>query len=64
MALIFVIVGVMAYLAVRFEWKYSVSAIIANLHDVVIILGFFAFFQWEVRSCCIGSGVGGVGLLR
>ena len=46
-ALIMVILGVMAYLAVRFEWKYAVSAIIANLHDVVIILGFFAFFQWE-----------------
>jgi preprotein translocase subunit SecF len=47
MALLFVIIGVMLYLAVRFEWKYAVSAIIANLHDVVIILGFFAFFQWE-----------------
>jgi preprotein translocase subunit SecF len=46
-ALIMVIVGVMLYLALRFEWKYAVSAIIANLHDVVIILGFFAFFQWE-----------------
>jgi preprotein translocase subunit SecF len=47
MALLFVIIGVMGYLALRFEWKYAVSAIIANLHDVVIILGFFAFFQWE-----------------
>ncbi|MDN2704315.1 protein translocase subunit SecF [Janthinobacterium sp. SUN100] len=46
-ALVVVIIGVMAYLAVRFEWKYAVSAIIANLHDVVIILGFFAFFEWE-----------------
>jgi len=46
-ALLMVIVGVMIYLALRFEWKYAVSAIIANLHDVVIILGFFAFFQWE-----------------
>ena len=46
-ALGFVILGIMIYLAVRFEWKYAVSAIIANLHDVVIILGFFAFFQWE-----------------
>ncbi len=46
-ALIMVIVGVMIYLAVRFEWKYAVAAILANLHDVVIILGFFAFFQWE-----------------
>jgi len=46
-ALAFVVVGIMVYLALRFEWKFSVAAIIANLHDVVIILGFFAFFQWE-----------------
>jgi preprotein translocase subunit SecF len=46
-ALAFVVVGIMIYLALRFEWKYSVAAILANLHDVVIILGFFAFFQWE-----------------
>jgi len=46
-ALTLVVVGIMIYLAFRFEWKYAVSAIIANLHDVVIILGFFAFFQWE-----------------
>jgi preprotein translocase subunit SecF len=46
-ALGFVVVGIMIYLAIRFEWKYAVAAIIANLHDVVIILGFFAFFQWE-----------------
>jgi preprotein translocase subunit SecF len=46
-ALAFVVVGIMIYLAVRFEWKYAVAGIIANLHDVVIILGFFAFFQWE-----------------
>jgi len=47
MALAFVVVGIMIYLAIRFEWKFAVSAILANLHDVVIILGFFAFFQWE-----------------
>ncbi|TFW26268.1 protein translocase subunit SecF [Massilia arenosa] len=46
-ALAMVVIGVMIYLAVRFEWKFAVAAIIANLHDVVIILGFFAFFQWE-----------------
>jgi len=46
-ALAFVVVGIMVYLAVRFEWKFAVAAIIANLHDVIIILGFFAFFQWE-----------------
>jgi preprotein translocase subunit SecF len=47
LALLVVIVGIMIYLAFRFEWRFSVSTIIANLHDVVIILGFFAFFQWE-----------------
>jgi preprotein translocase subunit SecF len=46
-ALAFVVGGIILYLAIRFEWKYAVAAIIANLHDVVIILGFFAFFQWE-----------------
>jgi preprotein translocase subunit SecF len=46
-ALIFVIVGIMMYLAIRFEWKFAVAATVANLHDVVIILGFFAAFQWE-----------------
>ncbi len=47
MALLFVIVGIIVYLAIRFEWKFAIAAIIANLHDVVIILGFFAAFQWE-----------------
>jgi preprotein translocase subunit SecF len=47
MALLLVIIGIVVYLAFRFEWRFSVSAIIANLHDVIIILGFFAFFQWE-----------------
>ncbi len=46
-ALAFVVIGIMVYLALRFEWKFAVAAIIANLHDVIIILGFFAFFQWE-----------------
>jgi preprotein translocase subunit SecF len=46
-ALVVVIIGIMIYLAIRFEWKYAVAAITANLHDVIIILGFFAFFQWE-----------------
>ena len=47
MALLMVCVGIMVYLAFRFEWRFSVATIIANLHDVVIILGFFALFQWE-----------------
>ena len=46
-ALIVTVIGIMIYLAFRFEWKFAVAGIIANLHDVVIILGFFAFFQWE-----------------
>jgi preprotein translocase subunit SecF len=47
LALVVTIVGIMIYLALRFEWKFSVAGIIANLHDVIIIIGFFAFFQWE-----------------
>jgi len=47
LALLVVSLGIVAYLALRFEWKFGVAGIIANLHDVVIILGFFAFFQWE-----------------
>jgi preprotein translocase subunit SecF len=47
MALLFVCIGIMVYLAFRFEWRFAVATIIANLHDVVIILGFFALFQWE-----------------
>jgi preprotein translocase subunit SecF len=47
LALLVVIIGIMIYLAFRFEWRFAVSAIIANMHDVIIILGFFAAFQWE-----------------
>ena len=47
LALLLVVLGIMIYLAMRFEWRFALSAIIANLHDVVIILGFFALFQWE-----------------
>ena len=47
MALLLVIIGIMIYLAARFEWRFALSAIIANLHDVIIIIGFFAAFQWE-----------------
>jgi len=43
------------YLAVRFEWKFSVAAIIANLHDVIIILGFFAYFQWEFSLAVLAA---------
>ena len=47
LALLFVCIGIMVYLAFRFEWRFAVATIIANLHDVIIILGFFAVFQWE-----------------
>ena len=56
MALGMVVLGIVIYLALRFEWKFGVAAIIANLHDVVIILGFFAFFQWEF-SLSVLAGV-------
>jgi preprotein translocase subunit SecF len=55
MALGFVVLGIMIYLAIRFEWKFAVSAIIANLHDVIIILGFFAFFQWEFSLAVLAA---------
>jgi preprotein translocase subunit SecF len=57
LALLLVIAGIMAYLAIRFEWRFAFAAIIANLHDVVIILGLFALFQWEfnlpVLAACL-----------
>ncbi|MFZ9335475.1 MAG: protein translocase subunit SecF [Burkholderiaceae bacterium] len=54
-ALGMVVVGIMIYLAFRFEWKFAVAAIIANLHDVIIILGFFAFFQWEFSLAVLAA---------
>lgn len=55
MALGMVVVGIMIYLAIRFEWKFAVAAILANLHDVIIILGFFAFFQWEFSLAVLAA---------
>ena len=54
-ALAMVVAGIMIYLAVRFEWKFAVAAIVANLHDVVIILGFFAYFQWEFSLAVLAA---------
>jgi len=54
-ALAMVVAGIMLYLALRFEWKFAVAAILANLHDVVIILGFFAFFQWEFSLAVLAA---------
>ncbi|AOB30056.1 preprotein translocase subunit SecF [Bordetella sp. H567] len=56
MALLFVVLGIIVYLGIRFEWKFALAGVIANLHDVVIILGFFAFFQWEF-SLSVLAGV-------
>jgi preprotein translocase subunit SecF len=56
MALLFVVLGIVIYLGIRFEWKFALAGVIANLHDVVIILGFFAFFQWEF-SLSVLAGV-------
>ncbi|MEN9775720.1 MAG: preprotein translocase subunit SecF [Pseudomonadota bacterium] len=55
LALLIVILGIMIYLAARFEWKFAVAAIIANLHDVVIIVGFFAIFQWEFSLAVLAA---------
>ncbi|MFN5808195.1 MAG: protein translocase subunit SecF [Burkholderiales bacterium] len=55
MALLFVVIGIMIYLAIRFEWKFAVAAIVDNLHDVVIILGFFAAFQWEFSLAVLAA---------
>ena len=54
-ALAMVVIGIMIYLAFRFEWKYAVAGIVANLHDVIIILGFFAFFQWEFSLAVLAA---------
>ncbi len=54
-ALLATVVGIMLYLAFRFEWKFAVAGIIANLHDVIIIVGFFAFFQWEFSLAVLAA---------
>jgi preprotein translocase subunit SecF len=54
-ALAMVVIGIMIYLAFRFEWKFALSTVLANLHDVVIILGFFAFFQWEFSLAVLAA---------
>src|SRR5690349_16894134 len=54
-ALGMVVVGIMIYLAFRFEWKFAVATVLANLHDVIIILGFFAFFQWEFSLAVLAA---------
>ena len=55
LAILFVIIGIMLYLWVRFEWRFAVAAIVANMHDVIIILGFFAFFQWDFNLTVLAA---------
>ncbi len=55
LALLVTVLGIMAYLSLRFEWKFAVAGIVANLHDVVIILGFFAFFRWEFSLAVLAA---------
>ena len=55
LALAVTVIGIMLYLAFRFEWKFSVAGIVANLHDVIIIVGFFAFFQWEFSLAVLAA---------
>ena len=55
LAILFVAIGIMLYLWLRFEWRFAVAAIVANMHDVVIILGFFAFFQWEFNLTVLAA---------
>ena len=55
LALAVTIAGIMLYLSFRFEWKFALAGIVANLHDVVIILGFFAFFQWEFSLAVLAA---------
>lgn len=47
LAVLFSLFGVLIYVSLRFEWKFSVGAVLALIHDVLITLGFFAFFGWE-----------------
>ena len=61
MALLLVIIGIVAYLAFRFEWRFAVSTVIANLHDGVIVLGFFAFFQWDFSPSVLAAVMAGLG---
>ena len=55
LAVLFVCIFIMLYLTMRFEWRFAIAAIIANMHDVVIILGFFAFFQWEFNLTVLAA---------
>ena len=55
LAILFVCIGIMLYLTLRFEWRFAIAAIVANMHDVIIILGFFSFFQWEFNLTVLAA---------
>jgi len=55
LAILFVCLGIILYLSLRFEWRFAVAAVVANMHDVIIILGFFAFFQWEFNLTVLAA---------
>ena len=61
MALLLVVIGIVVYLALRFEWRFAVSTILANMHDGIIVLGFFAFFQWEFSLSVLAAVMAGLG---
>ena len=61
MALLLVVIGIAVYLALRFEWRFAVSTILANMHDGIIVLGFFAFFQWEFSLSVLAAVMAGLG---
>ena len=55
LAILFVCLGIILYLSLRFEWRFAVAAVVANMHDVIIILGFFSFFQWEFNLTVLAA---------
>ena len=55
LAILFVCLGIILYLSLRFEWRFALAAVVANMHDVIIILGFFAFFQWEFNLTVLAA---------
>ena len=61
MALLFVLIGIVIYLALRFEWRFAVAAIIAIVHDMVVILGFFALFQWDFSLAVLAAVLAALG---
>ena len=61
LALLFVLIGIMIYLALRFEWRFSIAAIVAILHDMIVILGFFALFQWDFSLAVLAAVLAALG---